>query len=400
MKNLLHTLFFFLLVTQICIAQWVQTSLTDESVYAFTVSGLNIFAGTSNGLFLSTDSGESWSTVLDSTLVHSLAGLDTNIFASTDMGFYRSTDSGMTWTNIGTGNFSTLAVSGTNLFAGRLGSFSFPAGGVFLSTDYGINWSAAGLENIGVNALALLGSNIFAGTWNQGICKSTDSGENWTTVGLMDTFVTAFAVLDNNIFAGTSHTVFWPGGGVYLSSNNGENWTTVGLIENNVSAFAISDNKIFTSTTNSGIFLSIENGANWVAVNSGLTNEEVYALAVLDTNLYAGTYLGGVWRRPLSQMITNVKVDEQIPGKFLLSQNYPNPFNSSTNIKYSIPQTSQVQIKIYDVLGNEIETLIKEENLAGTYELTWNAANLPSGVYLYQLNAGEFTSTKKVILLR
>jgi len=85
---------------------------------------------------------------------------------------------------------------------------------------------------------------------------------------------------------------------------------------------------------------------------------------------------------------------------FSLYQNYPNPFNPSTKIKYSVPQTSLVQIKVFDVLGNESTTLIDEEKPAGAYELTWNAANLSSGIYFYQLKAGEFISTKKMILLK
>ena len=95
-----------------------------------------------------------------------------------------------------------------------------------------------------------------------------------------------------------------------------------------------------------------------------------------------------------------VKVDFNIPLKFALEQNYPNPFNPSTKIKYSVPQSSKVIIKVFDVLGNEIETLVNEEKPAGTYELTWNAANLPSGVYFYQIKAGEFTTVKKMILLK
>ena len=83
-----------------------------------------------------------------------------------------------------------------------------------------------------------------------------------------------------------------------------------------------------------------------------------------------------------------------------LSQNFPNPFNPSTTIKYSIPQTSKVVIKVFDVLGNEIKTLVNEEKSAGEYEVEFNGAGLPSGIYFYQLKAGEFSKTKKMILLK
>jgi len=88
------------------------------------------------------------------------------------------------------------------------------------------------------------------------------------------------------------------------------------------------------------------------------------------------------------------------PWVYVLSQNYPNPFNPTTNIKYSIPQTSSVTIKVFDMLGNEIETLVNEEKQIGTYELSWYAENLPSGVYFYQLKAGNFVETKKMVLMK
>jgi hypothetical protein len=104
-----------------------------------------------------------------------------------------------------------------------------------------------------------------------------------------------------------------------------------------------------------------------------------------------------------------------IPVEFALDQNYPNPFNPSTNIKYSVPQSSDVVIKVFDILGNEIETLLNEEKSIGTYEITWTAENLVSGIYFYRLQAvptgrqagspstgsGQvFVETKKMILLR
>ena len=72
----------------------------------------------------------------------------------------------------------------------------------------------------------------------------------------------------------------------------------------------------------------------------------------------------------------------------------------STKIKYSIPQSSNVIIKVFDILGNEIETLVNEEKPSGAYEITWYAANLPSGVYFYKINSGSFVETKKMILLK
>lgn len=85
---------------------------------------------------------------------------------------------------------------------------------------------------------------------------------------------------------------------------------------------------------------------------------------------------------------------------YYLAQNYPNPFNPSTNIQYAISNRQFVNLKVYNVLGKEIATIVNEEKPAGTYEITWHAENLPSGVYFYQLQAGSYAQTEKMLLLK
>jgi dienelactone hydrolase len=97
---------------------------------------------------------------------------------------------------------------------------------------------------------------------------------------------------------------------------------------------------------------------------------------------------------------TDVNSEKDTPFEFYLEQNFPNPLNPSTTIKYSIPKSSQVSLKIFNMLGEELETLVNEEKTVGTYEVNWNAANLPSGVYFYRLQAGNFVQTKKMILMK
>ncbi|UCH65509.1 MAG: T9SS type A sorting domain-containing protein [Ignavibacterium sp.] len=92
--------------------------------------------------------------------------------------------------------------------------------------------------------------------------------------------------------------------------------------------------------------------------------------------------------------------DTIIPSELSVGQNYPNPFNPLTKIKFSIPQKSNVIIKVFDILGNEIKTLVNAEKPTGTYEITWYAESLPSGIYFYRLQAGDYIETKKMVLLR
>ena len=95
------------------------------------------------------------------------------------------------------------------------------------------------------------------------------------------------------------------------------------------------------------------------------------------------------------------------PTKFSLEQNYPNPFNPSTTIKYSLSVvetrggvSQHVTLKVYDILGREVATLVNQKQNPGNYKVTFDATNLPSGVYVYRMQSGNFTSSKKLILLR
>lgn len=91
---------------------------------------------------------------------------------------------------------------------------------------------------------------------------------------------------------------------------------------------------------------------------------------------------------------------EQTPNHFALSQNYPNPFNPTTVINYQLPMTSNVTLKILNVVGQEVATLVDKKKEAGSYSVQWNASNVPSGIYFYQLHTGSFSDTKRMVLLK
>ena len=99
-------------------------------------------------------------------------------------------------------------------------------------------------------------------------------------------------------------------------------------------------------------------------------------------------------------LITVVLEDRGTPASFQLYQNYPNPFNPSTVIKYHLSTATHVRLTIFDMLGREVRTLLNEQKSAGSYQVSWNASGVPSGVYFYRLQAGSFTETQKLILLK
>ena len=253
------------------------------------------------------------------------------------------------------------------------------------------------MTNTLVQALAVSGTNLFAGTYGGGVFLSTNNGTSWTEVnnGLTNTLVQALAVSGTNLFAGTY------GGGVFLSTNNGTSWTEVnyGLTYTRVQALAVSGTNLFAGTRGGGVFLTTNNGTSWTEVNSGLTHTDVLALAISGNNLFAGTYGGGVWGRPLSEMITSVSIlPGEIPQEFTLEQNYPNPFNPITKIRFQVPHRSHVSLKVFDVQGKEVATLVNEELQSGSYETAFDGTRLSSGVYFFQLRADNFTQTKKFTL--
>lgn len=413
MKPLCYTalaLFLVLIQPRVTLSQWVKV-IDSTSVVSFAASATHLFAGadeepfrvTGFTVFNSTSNGSSWANVGNSpggTCVDALAVSGQNLIAGTDGGYYGtgvyvSTNSGASWTATGPSlmRLFSLATRGQYVFAGSTGS-------VFLSPDNGVNWTATnnGLPNTFVVALCVSGTNLFAGTDGGGVYFSTNDGASWTSAssGLTNSGVNALAAIGDNVFAGT-----W-GSGIFLSTNNGASWTPAnnGLTNNNVFALAASGGNLFAGTgPNGGVFLSTNNGASWTSANDGLINTFVRALVVSGPYLFAGTS-GGVWRRSLSELVSVNGGHLTLPENFRLGQNYPNPFNPSTTIDYQIAARSHVVLSVFDVLGREVSSLVNAIQEPGYKSVQWDATNVASGLYFYQLRAGSFVETKKMLLVR
>ena len=105
-------------------------------------------------------------------------------------------------------------------------------------------------------------------------------------------------------------------------------------------------------------------------------------------------------RDPTGNSIGIQIISSEIPKEFKLGQNYPNPFNPTTVIRYSLIVNSDVNLRVYDILGQETAVLVNEKQQPGTYETEWNASNYPSGIYFYKLSTGEFSQTRKAVLIK
>ena len=390
-----------------CSAQWVSIANemgTSQSVWSLAISGNTIFAGTGlyptvTGVYKSTNNGNNWTqTALNNLEVDALSASGNYIFAGTSgSGVYVSTNNGTNWTQtaMNSKSINSLATLGNNVFAGTVYF------GIYLSTDNGTSWAQTSLNTQFIHTFAIIGNNIFAGAHDGSVYLSTNNGTNWSQFVVNNEGIICLAVLGNNIFAGTN------GNGIYLSTNNGTNWTQTALSGKGVYSFAVLGNNIFAGTISSGVYLSTDSGTNWTQKNEGFTSLSViYSLLITNNYIFAGGYQFSAWRRPLSELIVGVKnISSDIPSGFLLSQNYPNPFNPTTRIKFSIPpfeggQRGMTSLKVYDILGKEIETLVNEKLNPGKYKVTFNASQYPSGVYFYRLITESFSETKRMILLK
>jgi len=378
-------------------AQWVDTHCNHEA-NAFAVSGTNLFASYVS-VYKTPDDGTTW-TQANSGLngqAGPLAAVGADLLAGTwGAGVYRSMDQGATWTvhNTGLTNWyvNALTASVSNVFAATDG------GGVFRSTDGGLNWIPTGLSSGKCFALLMSGANLFVGGPGPGaVSLSTNNGVSWTTAnsGLTNHNVTSLAVIGATLFAGTD------GGGVFRSVDNGTSWTAVnsGLTNLWVTSLAVSGTCLIAGAHNGGgAYLSADNGAHWGRF--GLNGGSVWALVVKDASIFAGTSFS-VMRRQAPDAATSVEqTSSRSPARYTLYQNYPNPVRQSTAIAFALPQGAYVTIDVFSLLGERVASVLAEYLPAGTYRVSWDATRVASGEYLYRLQAGSDTETRKLVVAK
>ena len=259
--------------------------------------------------------------------------------------------------------------------------------GVFKSTNGGQAWAVAG-TGIPASAVWSLGSNstsVFAGGGGSGLFRSTDDGATWTGInsGLSGPQIRAIGSNGSDLYCGVGGT------GVYLSTNNGDNWTAinngVGSSETVSSFLAYGTAEILT--TWDGIYFTTNSGANWTNVSANIVNNSYvgFSSVIAGTDLYVGSG-PGMWKRPLSQIVIGVKqISSETPDEFNLYQNYPNPFNPNTKINFDIAKSGFVTLKVFDITGRAVCTLVSSRLTPGTYSADFNASSFSAGVYFYQL---------------
>jgi len=418
-----------------------------------------VYAGARTGVFSSSDGGENWKGInkvvtleienAETTLVsipitqvitiavdpmdddHVLmSGINRN-------SVFTTWDGGKNWTLVGIPGFGSparsfafnpldpsvvFAASGVDPGMGSAGlSLSFPPGsGLYVSHDRAKTWAPVTVEELKDNNVLnvvvhpknpnIVYAALFSdGSHNETIYKSTDGGISWnlSNSGLPNLPVITLAISPSNpdiLFAGLYK------GSVYKSTNGGETWLSSSTGMNpeeeipGIEVDPFDGQAVYAGSRTNGVYLSLDGGTSWSAMNAGLEHRAVNTLSLSNDGsvLYAGIWGDGVYRLGTPAIPSN-GVERSHNYRMLqcrLYQNYPNPFNASTMIRFFIPTYAHVLLKVYDLRGREIATLINAGLTAGEHAVRFGASGLPSGVYVVRMSAGGFTAARKVLVLQ
>ena len=378
-------------------------------------------AGNNGEVWKTTDGGTTWTSLtglIPSDYFNGIAMIDSISALAIGFSVYKTTDGGLTWATLSP-TFPDSPPSKIKMFNQSVGVIVGPTGFfgfnpfVYKTTDGGDTWNSMNFPFSTTDKLYNVefrtADDIVVVGNNGGVFHTSDNGANWTqfNLGLMNFFSgqmlgVAFSGPNEVIVGGASAQIIK----VELDNvvpvelvsftcevNNPNiklHWTTASELNNQ--GFEVE-----RKTSESNLWETIGNvPGRGTTTNSTdyYFNDDNLAPAVYNYRIKQVDYDGSI---EYSQVIN---ADLTTPNTFTLEQNYPNPFNPSTSISYSIPNNSFVTLKVYDILGNEVATLVNQTQAAGNYTLTFDASNLSNGVYLYSIKADNFSDVKKMIFMK
>jgi photosystem II stability/assembly factor-like uncharacterized protein len=356
--------------TELANAQWQKLGLDSMDINCITSQGGNIIAGTTDGIYLSSDNGSSWiksNNGLSDMFVTTFLTQGTSVLAGTINKIYQSTDNGSSWMHSDNGIVDTIATglasNGSAIFT------SFKSCYVYKSTDNGANWISVtnGIPETSLNCIAARGSNVYTGTYG-GVFISTNYGASWTFNEINDsTALITFAFNGSDIFAGSFF-------GIYFSTDNGSNWTQVSNLKS-IYSLVVNLSVIYAGTKD-GVYLSSDHGAGWIAANDGLKSQ-ILSLLVYGNYLYAGTNWNGIWKRPLTE-INSVAEENKTTTEMI----FPNPGMDKMTFPFADGSLIASDIHIFDLTGNEMKNVSIS---FGTADASIDISQLSPAIYIIQV---------------
>jgi len=383
-----------------------STTVNLNSVF-FVNSNVGWVVGDAGTILHTIDGGNNWNPQTSNSTddLHSVQFTDDNTgWASGDV-LLKTTNGGDDWDTLNTPGLGAAYFLDNNI--------GWCASGYDLmkTADGGLSWDLIHTFSNYFSPLNFLNDNIgwveHRATigWDK-YFRTSEGGSSWNEVW---TGKVSLSFMDDSVgWACRDHRSVVPFTSVYKTEDAGESWNEQFNVNNifwdifftnYYKGWVIGYDSLGAETMS--IWCTTDEGVQWniqpigtkTRLNALHFTDENNGWAVGDSGTIYYTTNGGV------SIIEENEIAE-IPTNYFLSNNFPNPFNPITKIRYSVPQSSSVIIKVFDLLGNEIETLVNEERDIGTYEITWYAEQLPSGVYFYQIKAGEYVNTKKMLLLK
>lgn len=372
----------------------------------------NLFSGIyGNGVFKGTGtspvSWENKNNGLNEYFITSLAvsanqNTQDHIYLLTENQIYKTTNLGSSWISLNT----PCSYSMNSLCINDSGYLFFNSScGVFRSVNDGSSWDLMNTNSwMGQVKLVVSNpklSNVYVSSEN-GFYRSTNNGNTWSQISMNGS--NALKIKINNKGHLYAVNTF---GEILKSTNNGSSFTLVNnglpLTYGYIQDLAFNSEDHIYLATKDGLYVSKNEAASWMIADQTTTSKMVNILEFDKVDrLYAGLINEGVHRS--SSLLTDIEDETKVVEVYMMSNNYPNPFNPTTSIQYAITSGQFVTLKIYDVLGKEVATLVDEFRNAGSYEVEFQSTvvspQLASGVYFYQLRAGSFIQTKKMILLK
>ena len=394
----------------------------------FSVQCINsnraVISGSSE-VFITNDAGASWNGVAmhgypklnDLDFVNENIGAMIGVASQGSSTIFRTVNGGSDWSV--QYNSSSVILNNIDLSTPTHGVAVGDGGKILMTTNGGQNWIDHSVTANNLYDVFLVDSltGFTVGRYGN-IFKTTDGGANWTQQHnniFYNLYGVAFYDANNGIAVGDSIRIGVSYGLILRTTNGGTTWSkqvldspvlldAVNFTDNN-NWYAVGTSIGNQSMATRGrIFKSENAGLSWFEQSipfkstrgilgiSAFDNNKL--LAVGDGGMVLGTINGGG-----TTSVEDISNGE-IPVNFNLYQNYPNPFNPSTTIQFSLPKSGDVTLKIYDILGREVATLLNEEKMAGSYQVTFNASGLSTGIYFYRIQAGSFVETKKMIFLK
>ncbi len=404
--NILKTFFFHIIIcSSIAFPQWFEldSGISDNLYSVFFIDENLGWAAGKDVILITSDGGSSWSQ-------SPLIGVNNSIhFVTSSLGWVCNSQ-----------------------------------GMIFKTTDGGINWLLSHTESSKeLTSISFLNENLgIASGYNRTILFTSDGGENWQNV-LTESYD---HLLKTYIYSSGLMLVTGGNGLVYRSYDSGNSWDSLnaGMPNALYGVSFISPLTGFVFGCCGAFFKTTDGGDTWQSHNYITPGDIIYSSDFVDDNtgwavgelgwLLKTTDSGETWNQNGPQIQAELRsvffVNEDIgfvagsngtilktvngggsstsvsengdltPIAFQLHQNYPNPFNPKTVISYQLPMSSNVSLKVYNLLGKEVATLVNEEKPAGEYEVEFDGSGLTSGIYFYQLKVGSFYDTQKMILLK